>query len=121
MRKGPSTDRAAGSPANDAVDTAGQPLCRWSIALPPAAAMRRVQRAPGAEGRQRRAEGKAPPVPACAQSPFPWQPLACAQGIPTEMVKIESRAAFKQTVSTELPARLAIEANAILAGRAPGG
>jgi hypothetical protein len=41
--------------------------------------------------------------------------------IPAEMVKAESKAAFERTVSTELPARLALEVNAILAGRAPGG
>jgi hypothetical protein len=41
--------------------------------------------------------------------------------IPAEMVKAESRAAFERTVATELPARLALEINAILAGRAPSG
>jgi hypothetical protein len=41
--------------------------------------------------------------------------------IPAEMVKAESKAAFERTVATELPARLVIEVNAILAGRAPGG
>lgn len=41
--------------------------------------------------------------------------------IPAEMVKAESKAAFERTVATELPARLSLEINAILAGRAPGG
>jgi hypothetical protein len=41
--------------------------------------------------------------------------------IPAEMVKAESKAAFERTVATELPARLILEVNAILAGRAPGG
>jgi hypothetical protein len=41
--------------------------------------------------------------------------------IPAEMVKAESRAAFERTVANELPARLALEVNAILDGRAPGG
>jgi hypothetical protein len=39
--------------------------------------------------------------------------------IPAEMVKEQSKAAFETTVATELPARLAVEIDAILAGRAP--
>jgi len=41
--------------------------------------------------------------------------------LPAEMVKAESKAAFERTVATELPARLMVEVNAILGGRAPGG
>ena len=40
--------------------------------------------------------------------------------IPAEMVKEQSKAAFELTVASELPARLAVEIDAILDGRAPG-
>jgi hypothetical protein len=81
MTKGPRTDRAD-SPAKDAVDVASQQRVTGLSHYRPRrlCAAQGVRRAPGAEARQRRAEGKAQPVPACIRSPLAWQPRIRSQG-----------------------------------------
>jgi hypothetical protein len=51
---------------------------------------------------------------------FPIHKLR-GSAFPAEMVEEQSNAAFEQIVATELPTRLMIEVNAVLAGRAPAG